>query len=927
MKRIVLAAILCLSFLPLFAQKDKALVKGKLVSEATGQPLADVEVELPTLKILQHTDPDGSFSFSQVPYGSYQMQVGNGFILSETVNISVDQEVVDIGEVKATPNEASTSFQSGQLPTVALEDESSSADDDGVSDQSVSGVLTASRDPFLSAAAYTFGPLRYQLRGYQRDQLDVFMNGIPMNDAESGFAIWGNWGGLNDVFRNQSVTFGLQPAEAGFGGLSGTTSLDASAAAQRKQIRVSYSLSNRTYNNRLMFTYSTGLMKNGWAFSVSGSKRWAQEGYIPGTFYDGYSYYLAISKKMGQKSFLHFITYGSPTQRGKAAPTTQEAMDIAGSNYYNPNWGYQDGKKRNARVNNTFQPTALLSYEYKPNANTILTLSAAYQQGFVGNSAIDWYNAQDPRPDYYRKLPSYYLYNPAGADPVTAAEVLEDLKSDPDQMQVDWGRLYEANELNVETVNGVTGKRSVYVIGQDRDDIRKMSFAANLQSTVGEHSKFFTGIGVVSQHTESYRKMLDLLGGDYYVNLNQFAERTYVGNNSLNQNDLNNPNGIIKVGDKYSYDYISNFMNAYWWGQGLFTFDKVDLFLSAKLGYNGFDRNGLFKNGLFPDDSQGKSDNQSFFTYGIKGGITYKIDGRNYLFVNGGVMSNAPTFDNTFISPRTRNDAIADAVTEKIKTIEGGYLLRSPALNGRLSMFVTDITDGTEIQRYYHEDYRTFINYVMRNVNTRNLGAELALQAKISPSFSATLVAAWMQAFYTSRPDISIYQDNDTTSKVSTSKAYMNNYYVASGPQTAITLGLNYRSPKYWYATVNVNYFDRNYVEVNPSRLTADAVDLMKPGSEEWHAILDQEKLPSAFTIDIFAGKSFLLSKAMKWLPYNSYLYLNVGVSNILNNKDMKTGGFEQLRFDYANANPERFPSKYFYAFGTNYFINLSLKF
>lgn len=927
MKRILLSVLLSFSIITVFAQKQFAIVKGRIVSDATNQPISDVEVELPFLKILQHTDGNGEFTFSQIPYGSYDVVIGSGYSLDETVKISVDKSVVEIGDILVTPNEAATSFQSGQLPTIALEESSSSADDDGVSDQSVSGVLTASRDPFLSAAAFTFGPLRYQLRGYQRDQLDVFMNGIPMNDAESGFAIWGNWGGLNDVFRNQSVTFGLQPSDAGFGGLTGTTSLDASAAAQRKQIRVSYSLSNRTYRNRLMFTYSTGLLKNGWAFSVSGSKRWAQEGYIPGTFYDGYAYYLAISKKMGQKSMLHFITFGSPTERGKAMPSIQEAMDIAGSNYYNPNWGWQDGEKRNSRINSSFQPTAILSYEYKASTRTLLTLSASYQQGFVGNSSLDWYNAQDPRPDYYRKLPSYYLNNPAGVDSATATAVLEDLQNDPDQMQVDWDRLYQANRFNQETVNGVTGSRSVYVIGQDRDDIRKMSFAANLLSSVGEHAKVYTGIAVLSQHTESYRKMIDLLGGDYFVNLNQFAERTYVGNTLLNQNDLNNPNGIIREGDKYNYDYNSDFLNAYWWGQSVFTFDKVDFNIAAKFGYNTFSRNGLFNNGLFPTNSEGKSETQSFFTYAVKGGITYKIDGRNYLFVNGGAMSNSPTFDNTFISPRTRNSVISDAVTEKIKTIEGGYLLRAPALNGRLSMFATDITDATQIKRFYHEDYRTFVNYVMRNVNTRNLGAELAMQAKISPSFTATLIATWMQAFYTSRPNISIYQDNDTTIKVGTNVAYMQNYYLPVGPQTAMTLGINYRSPKYWYANINFNYFDRNYVEVNPSRLTTDAVDLLRPGSAEWHAILDQEKLPSAFTIDIFAGKSFLLSKAMKWLPYGSYLYLNVGVSNILNNRDIKTGGFEQLRFDYSGANPERFPSKYFYAFGTNYFVNVSLKF
>lgn len=910
-----------------FAQGDAkptAIVKGKVISAATKNALGELEVVIPALKLLTSTDGNGEFNFSQVSYGTYTMIISNGYSINDTLKVAVDKEVVDLGTLSAEIDDAATNPTSGQMPTIALEENSSSADDEGVSDQSISGVLTASRDPFLSAAAFTFGPLRYQLRGYNRDQLEVYMNGLQMNDVEMGSAFFGQWGGLNDVFRNQSVVFGLQPGEDGFGGLTGSTSINATAASQRKQTRISYSLSNRTYRNRLMVTHSTGMMQNGWALSVSGSRRWAQEGYIPGTFYDGYSYYLGISKKLGKKSLLHFTTFGAPTQRGKAAPTTQEAMDLAGTNFYNPNWGYQDGEKRNARVNNSYQPVYMLNYEYNPNNTTHLNIVAAYQTGFNGNSAIDWYNARDPRPDYYGYLPSYYTEHPQGANYDIAEAERQKWLTDENTRQIDWNRLYEANRFNRDAQGRA---RSVYVIGEDRDDIKKYSFAANLQKALNEHLTILAGASFIYQTTESYRKMLDLLGGDYYTNLNQFAERTYIGNSSLNQVDLNNPNREIKVGDKYNYDYKARFSKGFVWGQGVFTYNKVDFFLAARLTNDAFSRDGLYRNGLFPNSSFGESETQSFLTYQLKGGLTYKINGRNYLFVNGGLMTNAPTFDNTFISPRTRNNVVDNPRVEKIKSIEGGYLLRSPNFNGRLTAFATDVDDATKIMRFYYEGYTTFVNYVMNNVNIRHLGGELALQAKISPSLSATAVATWMQVFYNSRPQGTLYRDNDTTSLTGKTISYLKNYYVAVGPQSAYTLGLNYRSPQYWYANVNFNFLDRNYVEVNPSRLTEDAVDLLVPGSSEWHEILDQEKLPSAFTIDLFAGKSFLLSKAMKWLPRNTFLYVNVGVNNILNNKDIRTGGFEQLRFDFNNSNADRFPAKYFYGYGTNYFINLSLKF
>jgi hypothetical protein len=924
MKHSFITGLLLLCSFGLFAQQE-ALIKGKIISSATQTGIAEVKVIIPELKLEATTDGDGQFVFSKVKYGNYHLIASINFIHSDTITVNVNADVIDVQSIPVTIDEAATSMESGQLPTIALEESAISTTDDGVSDQSISGALTASRDPFLAAAAFTFGPMRYQVRGYNRDQMEVYMNGIPMNDIESGSASYSQWGGLNDVFHNRSVTLGLDPADDGFGGLMGTSSMDATAAAQRKETRVSYSSANRTYSNRIMVTHNTGLMHNGWAFSVSASKRWSGDGYIPGTSYNGYSYYLGISKQLNKKSSLHLITFGAPTSRGKSSATTVEAMDIAGDHYYNPNWGYQDGKMRNSKMNNTFQPTSILSYQYKPNNKTFLNVAFAFQTGYNANTGLDWYNSPDPRPDYYKNLPSYFLNNPAGPDYVQAAATKAYLEADPNRMQINWNNLYQNNMMDVQTTNGVTGKRSLVILGEDRENVNRYTLSSNLQKNISEHITLRTGVTGVMQMTESFKKIDDLLGGDYFVNLNQFAEQTYIGNTQFNQNNLNDPNAIVKVGDKYNYDYNSRFYHAYWWGQSTFTYNKVDFFLAGKVGTEGFQRDGLYKDGLFPNDSYGKSSNYNFLTYGAKGGMTYKIDGRNYLYANLGLSTSAPSFDNTFFSPRTRNSAIDDPTTQMQKTAEVGYLLHSPRFTGRLSGFVTDITGTTDIKRFYDEDYLTFVNYVMHNVNVRHAGAELAIQAKITPSLMATAVATWTQVFYTNEPDVSIYRDDDTSSKVATSKVYIKNYYVSAGPQSAYTFGLNYKSPKYWYVNVNLNYLDRNYIEVNPSRRTTEAVELLSAGATKT-AILAQEQLPASFTTDVFAGISFKLNKYIHKASNNSFIYVNAGINNIFNNQTIN-GGFEQLRFDYSTQDANKYPNKYYYGYGINYFVNISYKF
>ncbi len=303
--------------------EGSGLIKGRLIIGKTGQPVPDVQLTIPALRQLVNSDADGNFIFSRVPFGSHTIIIGGLTTKGDTVRVDVRSTVTELGDLQVTLNDSNASPQSLNLPTIALEDNGVSAEDDGVRTANVSSLLSASRDPFVSATAYVFGPYRFTPRGYGNGSQEVQINGNPMNDVETGDAFWGQWGGLNDVFRSRSNTYGLQPSEYTFGGVLGSVYFDAAASNQRKQTRITYSLTDRSYRNRIVLTKSTGLMRNGWAFSASVSKRWANEGYVPGTFYDGYSYYAGVSKQLaGGKHEFNLITFGAPTRRGKSSPIT-----------------------------------------------------------------------------------------------------------------------------------------------------------------------------------------------------------------------------------------------------------------------------------------------------------------------------------------------------------------------------------------------------------------------------------------------------------------------------------------------------------------------------------------------------------------------------------------------------------------------------
>jgi hypothetical protein len=815
------------------------------------------------------------------------------------------------------------------IPTVSL-DENDLGDGGG---QNISSVLAAGRDPFLSAASFNFSAVRFRIRGYDNDYFGTYMNGIPMDNLDNGFTPYGLWGGLNDVMRNRDASFGLRANTFAFGEIGSVTNIDARASKQRAQTSISYASANRNYTNRVMFTHSTGLSKKGWAFTLSGSRRWANEGYVPGTYYDGWSYFAAIDKRFGQKNLLSLTVFGAPTENGRQGAAVQEIMDLAGTNYYNPNWGYQNGKKRNASIGRSHQPVILLSHEYRPNNNTTLSLGLGYSFGERSVTALDWYNAPDPRPDYYRYLPSYYN-GVANQDPNQYQQLLDLMKNDVNTRQINWDRLYDVNRSSYATIqnangipgNNVSGRRSLYIIENRIINTNRFNGNAILNKRINDHIDFTFAAYAQSQQNHYYKEVEDLLGGDFYVNLNQFAERDYAGDQSANQHDLDHPNRILKEGDKYGYDYNININKTGAWTQGVFKFNKVDFFVAAELSSTSFYREGNVRTGLFPTSSLGKGEKNNFTNFAVKGGVTYKIDGRNYLYVNGAIMTKAPYFENVYNSPRTRNSQQPNVVSEKIQTVEGGYVLNAPRLKIRIGGYYSRFQDGLDMMSFYHDSLQNFVNYGLSGIDKVHFGGEFGLEARIAPGLTLNAAASIGRYYYDSRQLATITIDN-SSAIVGQQVIYSKNFRVPSTPQEAYSVGLSYRSPKFWFISLTGNYFDQSWLSYNPLRRTVNATNNIEYKGELWHDIIDQTKFDAQFTLDFFGGYSWKLPRKMAIANKNTFLVFNVGVNNILNNRDILTGGFEQLRFDFVNKDVNKFPPKLFYAYGVNYFASVTLRF
>jgi len=892
--------------LAFFSRAQISAVTGILTDE-NNNPLPGVKLVLTGTPMSAVTAADGSFSIDSLAPGGYTLEKADSAFDFTPMPVFVQDAVENLGKFHFEK-------KAGQNPDDNIPTYSSSEEDMREASQGVASVLSASRDAFESATTYNFSVARFRVRGYSDDQFVTLMNGAPMTDLTNDRTLYNTWSGLNDVTRNRESSYGLAPVNFSFGDIGGAYSIDSRASQQRKQLQVSYALSNRTYDNRIMVTYGSGIMKNGWALSLSYSRRWSQAGYVDGTWYDGHSWFASVEKFINAKHSLSLTAFGAPTKYGRSAPAVQEMYDLADSHYYNPTWGYQGGEKRNSSVASNHRPVVILTHDWNINEKSSLLTAVSFVSGKSKISGLDWYNATDPRPDYYRNLPSYVLESTQ--DSGLYNQAVQIYRNDVNARQVKWDQMIELNRN--------AGDTALYVVSDRVIDSKIWTLNTTYTKSIHSHLDVSAGFSFLHQSAGFYKELTDLLGGGYFVNLNQFAEESIPGNI---QNDLNNPDRKIYEGDRYNYDYTAYINKVHAWGQALFHFNKVDLSLALQMSHTSFYRYGHVRNGVFADDSYGASDTYSFLNYAIKSGATYKLNGRNYFFANVYNETRAPLFDNIFIAPSSNNKTIGHIASIQQFSAEGGYLLKDPRYKARVVFYFSQSVGETDVKRFYNDDFRTFVNYALSGIDTRHVGTELSLEANLGSGFSATAVAAIGQNFFTSQQSATVTQDNLDTVLVTGETIYSRNLRVGGSPEKAYSLGLNYRSPQFWFVYVNANFFNGSYVQFNPVRRTAAAVDQLDANSEQRAEILGQEKLDGQFTLDASIGWSWKLNDQFKGMKRNTFLVFNLGVNNILNNQDLLVTSFEQLRFDFVNQSVSKFDTKYAYAYGTNFFASVTLRF
>ena len=954
MKKLLLLTLLALFSITAFA---KGGIKGQVLSRNGRTAVGLVKVTVDATGQSTTTDDNGHFVFESLPQGDYRLTFTAPDFETLEVMVRVEQNMRDLHNVIIVPSFTGEIIDDSVF---AEFDNDSSASDT----QALPSSLNSSKDIYNNIASYRFSEMRFNVRGYDSMYQDVYLNGIRFNDAITGYGPWSLWSGLNDATRNQENTAGLTPTEFGLGNIGGVTNVNARASQMRKGFRVSVSNANQMYRWRGMISYASGALDNGWSYGFSVSTRQGGNGYVDGIFYNSYGYFASVEKLFGTKHRLALSVLGTPQQRGAQQASTQEAYDLFGSNFYNPNVGYQNGKMRNTRVRRTHEPIVTLNYIYDISDNTRLTVASGFRFGFNGYSALTWKDGADPRPDYYRYLPSNYLSQITGEVPgifqqTTDAQIENYVLGALNAMQVwngyiDFDRMYALNQhADPSTAGYAQGNRSNYMIEERHTDQLDYNFAANISHQFNTNHRILAGIKARVNRTEYYSTVKDLLGGDYWLDIDKFAERDKGSDVLAYQNDVdyylaNGHARVAKVGDKYSYDYYAHLRQAQAWAQYSMTYGGFEMVLGGEAGFSSMWRQGLWRKGLFPNgnDSYGDSKHLNYLTYKAKAAFSYRFSGAHSLSLNAMAMADAPKFASAFVSPRTRNQVNPGITTEKIYSAELTYNLNLPYIKARVSGYYTQMADLSKVISFYDDTQSSFTNFAMSDIDKRYYGVELALNVPIWNGIALQGALNYGDYRYISNPNFVQIIDNSAEIEL-VDKVNWKNFYVESTPQIAANIGIDYRGNNNWFASVNFNYYDKLYLSMNPAYRTTNAVksyvevlgnESATDEAKVWaltniNNVRKQEDLGHAYTLSASIGKNFYIQR--KYM-----LGFSLEVKNILNNQNIKTGGYEQMRMrrtrgwngNQSGSNPaepfySRFDSKYFYMLGTNYFLNVYFRF
>lgn len=693
----------------------------------------------------------------------------------------------------------------------------------------------------------------------------------------------------------------------------------------RSSLGFSFSSRNMPYSLRL----STAQKFNkGWSLAANIDARTGRDLHIDGLFGNSLEVNVITSKLFNDKHLLSFGIFAKPSMRSSRVASTKEAFRLTGNNLYNPAWGYQNGKVRNARIRREFLPAAIIGYEGVINERTRVDIAATTTIGIRRYSALDWFDAQTPTPDNYRYMPSYF----DDEEDIFLSVESAWLADNPHYTQIDFDRLIATNRVN-------KGK-AVYAISDRVKRILSASLRGAATTTLNSGVISY-GIEAATTNSRNYKQMRDLLGARYIVDLDYFLLDDDTFGNSL-QNNLTSTNRLIVEGDRFGYDYAIREYNLSLFGTYHYSTARLDLDIAAKVGYLDISRRGFYRKELFADNSFGVSRHLRFSPYALRLSTEYLIADNHFL--RGIIATEAAPCDaeDMFLQSEYNNRAIDNPTMHREYRAEVEYIFQQRYIAISTTLFATANLNNTQVRHLYDDLSGEYADIVASNIDNLCYGLEVEASYRFATNFRTTAAVTAARYKYIDNARISIYSDTSNILLANNIESQTRGLSLGNMPQIAVTVGLSYYN-RGWWGAINLNYAGLRYIE--PSMvMRTERVLAMAISPEQRNELMTQERLRDAFTIDLSLSKSIYLSRLNKRKIYStkaaprfedkyprSRLVFRVGVRNLLGSTNIVYNGYEASRLQRYKLAGEyiynRQASRYMYAYPRTFYASAAFMF
>ncbi len=758
---------------------SQSIVKG-LIVDSDGE-------SLPGASVLQQGTTngtvslmDGSFTLKIEEASSYVLKFSYIGYNSKDVTVSLEtgetkelgQIVLETSDLMLESVEVIASVAKDRETPVAISSIRPQLISEKLGTQEFPEILKSTPSVYATKQGGGFGDSRITMRGFDSNNIGILVNGIPINDMETGKVYWSNWAGLSDVTRLMQVQRGLGASKLSIPSVGGTINIVTNSTDANKGGSAGAWMGNDGYMKQ-MFTVSTGLTDNGWAVSLSGSHS-KGDGYIQGTSYEGWNYFANISKRINNNQSLSFTAFGAPQTHNqrRIQHTIQQYRDSQFGKKLNSEYGFRNGEEYTNGYNYYHKPQISLNHFWQIDETSKLSTAIYASISSGGGRSVD--GRQD---DWLE-----YDYTTGLAQETTKLTAEGYLDYDA-AIAANKALAAEGQGAGAVISNSVNSHQWYGALTSYEKEID------NITVTGGFDGRYYK-----AQHT---KEVADLLGADFVLDYS-------------NDNQATAAKGL---GDKIAYDNPGEVIYAGLFGQGEYKMDDYSAFVSLSGAANEYRRSDYFQ---YQGDEQ-VTDWQNFWTWSAKGGANYNISSQHNVFANAGFISRAPYFKQAYVG--YTNEENAEAKNEKIFTTEIGYGFRTREINIKSNVYYTQWKDRGLV--------KTFGDAVANIPGINEIHYGFELEGEYHPIQSLKIKAMFSAGnwYYADNVMFELYDDNQN--KLGDYSAYLEDVHVGDAAQMTAAIGVDYEVLSKFWIGADANYFGRNFAKFDPTNRTTveDQVD------------------------------------------------------------------------------------------------------